>query len=175
MNKKSTISLLMAIALAVLVIANINDKTSLEYIKSLDDSYAGQEISYEHPDRNGVIQIYRNHEGINVVSLRRRSILGWKMTKMDQLKFNEGPDWRYIEIEVNKNHVIPLVYGFIKDDINSYTALQIINKKDNIERFPNSNLSFKTEIRGWYLFMDGQSQASSEFQLINFETGDTIY
>jgi len=156
-------------------VASYNDKTALKYLQEKDALYVGQEISYSEPHEKSSIYIYRNTEGINVVLMRWRGIFGWEMNQIDKINFNDGPSWNYIEVEINSNRVVPLVYGFIYDDPNNYRWLRLINEADNIDRSPNSNLMHRTDIRSWYLFLDGPSLDPKQFILLDWDLGESIY
>lgn len=176
-NMKKRIIVLSVISLIsiIFLVAVYNDKTALAYLKKQDPLYVGQETSYSDPHEESSIYIYRNKEGINVVLMRWRNILGWKMTQIDKISFNDGPSWNYIEIELNGNRVVPLVYGFINDDPNSYRGLRLINEIDNIDRSPYSNLSHRADVRGWYLILNEPSLDPKQFILLDGDSGESIY
>ncbi|ABW19772.1 hypothetical protein [Alkaliphilus oremlandii] len=175
--KKGIIVILFLLSVVFITyrIADYNDISSLDYLKKKDLQYVGQEISYSIPHKNNKVQIYRNLEGINVVLLEWRNMLGWKMVEIDKMSFDSGPDWNYVEIELDNNTTISLVYGFFHDNINSYKSLRLINSTDNIDRSPGSNLSFKSGIRAWYLFHEGRSLDPKQFILLDRSSGESIY
>ncbi len=174
--KKSRIAIILISIIAIIFIAAAyNDKSALKYLEEKDPLFVGQETFYSEPHEESQVYIYRNTEGVNVVLMKWRDVLGWKMTNIDKIKFNNGPSWRYIEIELNDNRVIPVVYGFIYDNPNNYRGLRLKNKVDNIDRSPHSNLMHRTEIRAWYHFLDEPSSEPKQFILLDWDSEESLY
>lgn len=170
----ATIIILLFLIFSIYIIITINNTSSINYIQKNQENFIGQEISYELINSENIIQIYRSAEGIHVGLLTPHSILGWKMNELSLLYFEDGPNWDYIEIESEGNSFY-LVYGFFYDDMENLKEIRLKNDIENIDIIPSSNLTFKTEVRGWYTLLDNPSNSSDSFILYNVQNKDSIY
>lgn len=178
MRKYLTIVIILSILSLItlrIISETINSKSLLTKLSDKDPEYIEYVIGIQ--DFSTILKksfIYRSRTAIILAYAERDPFWGWQITEVDRLTFEEGPNYKYIDSDIDENTSISMIYGYYYENKENPRGLVLINEDEKFEQLVSSRSL--TDIRVWfYDFHSLEPNSPNSYILKDIDSKEKIY